>query len=263
VTAPATPYYNPFENSLSFEQFVLGQLVESFSEDGDTQIWALMLDATDITLQRNPDNWLELSHVVVHIEPHAHERIAADTALCDKIRDRLAGLLRSHGSVPVVIDIERRLPLISETWRTDQESRLRSEGLTNQARAVRSDASYPREDGLSFRSQQEVTVYRTLRQLQTRAPDELKFAVFPLPAGRIPAGNIWEPDFLITVNKRAGLIEVDGPHHRGRLANDVTRDRLWFSSGIAAIERILVEDTEDTVALQTLLARFISRLART
>ncbi|MGW1163786.1 hypothetical protein ACWD5Q_30435 [Streptomyces sp. NPDC002513] len=56
-----------------------------------------------------------------------------------------------------------------------------------------------------------------------------------------------------------GLIEVGGPHHRGRFAADTTRDWHWRNSGIVHIERILVEEASTDSDLDALVRPFLTR----
>jgi very-short-patch-repair endonuclease len=57
------------------------------------------------------------------------------------------------------------------------------------------------------------------------------------------------------------VIEVDGPGHRGKWANDRSRDQLLEDAGIAYVLRIAVEDTENPMALNALIDRLLGRLA--
>lgn len=68
------------------------------------------------------------------------------------------------------------------------------------------------------------------------------------------------PDFLVTHRGRAGVIEVDGPHHHGRAAADQSRDRQLEDAGIVLVERIVVEDVTNETGLDLSIERFLSRL---
>jgi hypothetical protein len=57
---------------------------------------------------------------------------------------------------------------------------------------------------------------------QGELPTDATTSIFPLPLGRVGVGNTWTPDFVVVREGRAGLIEVDGPHHGGRRAADAT-----------------------------------------
>lgn len=61
---------------------------------------------------------------------------------------------------------------------------------------------------------------------------------------------------------RVGIVQVDGPHHRGRYANEVSRRRVYLHSGIAEVDHLPVEDTENEDDLDEFVARFLKRLAR-
>jgi very-short-patch-repair endonuclease len=46
-----------------------------------------------------------------------------------------------------------------------------------------------------------------------------------------------EPDFLVIDSGRLGILEVDGPTHTGKAAQDHERDRLFRAHGIRVVER--------------------------
>lgn len=134
--------------------------------------------------------------------------------------------------------------------------------MSNQASRTSARTATPTlvRDGFVFESQAEVLVYEALKRAQAALPADATLCIFPLPMGRVGAGNAWTPDFLVAVAGKVGLIEVDGPHHRGRFAADATRDRHWRNSGIIHIERILVEETSTDAELDGLVRAFLTRL---
>ena len=58
-----------------------------------------------------------------------------------------------------------------------------------------------------------------------------------LPGARLRDAGVRAPDFVVIGNGRAGIIEVDGPHHFGatRKADDHTRDLHWDRCGVRTI----------------------------
>ena len=53
--------------------------------------------------------------------------------------------------------------------------------------------------------------------------------------------NTVEPDFLVWRDRKLGVLEVDGPWHTGRAADDHKRDRRLREHGIRVVERYPAE----------------------
>jgi very-short-patch-repair endonuclease len=83
-----------------------------------------------------------------------------------------------------------------------------------------------------------------------------------LAGGRLP-GRTWEPDVLVTYRGRAGVLEIDGPHHNRRRAFDTSREHLFRQSGVALVDRVTVEAIVNPDELMTILKRFLKWLAET
>ena len=86
-------------------------------------------------------------------------------------------------------------------------------------------------NGLKFRSQVETRIAKAL--------EERAAMYFPLPRARLGLRNsreTREPDFLVCHKGKWGILEVDGPHHTGRAADDHGRDRLFKQHGTKVIE---------------------------
>ncbi len=92
-------------------------------------------------------------------------------------------------------------------------------------------------------------------------PEFDSIAISPLAMLRV-RGRSFEVDFLVTHQGRCGVIEVDGTVHRGKWADDRSRDRLLEDAGIAYIDRIDVSDVHQPTELATFVRRFLGRLAR-
>lgn len=133
---------------------------------------------------------------------------------------------------------------------------------TNHARKVRTMSAFA-QDWLAFTNDGELQVYCALKKIQESVlPREETIGIFPLAGGRIP-GHTWEPDFLVTYKGRAGVLEVDGPHHTNRRALDTTREHLLRDAGVAYVDRIMVESLRDPDELNGALRRFLRRLSET
>jgi hypothetical protein len=147
-------------------------------------------------------------------------------------------------------------------WR-DQLRGVGGPRLTNHARKVRFEAKHPIEDDLHFTNEWEHRVYQVLKEKQAALPDDETIGIMPLCKMRV-LGATREPDFLITYKGRAGVIEVDGPHHEGpkRASNDHSRTRLLINAGVEWVDRLDVRDTTEQAEVQKFVNNFLSRLGR-
>ena len=181
--------------------------------------------------------------------------------VCERIAATL-GYVADRNGVENVAYVRARpvLPEVDKDWREAYAARLSSERPGNQARRESGLADKPIEDGLTFGSSEELRVYRALKGLQARFPQDDTFAIAPLPGVRLRAGHTWSPDVLVTGRGRALVIETDGPHHRGprRYADDRNRDLQWQRCGVPVV-RLAVEDISDDAALSDRLREEIHR----
>lgn len=114
-------------------------------------------------------------------------------------------------------------------------------------------------DGLKFGSEQEIVVYKALRAKQKRLPAEFSIGIIPGSALVTAEKRFW-PDFVVTYGKKAGGIEVDGPHHQGRAVADRSRENYLRDAGLTWVDRIAVEDTADPAELEQFVDTFLARL---
>jgi hypothetical protein len=249
---------------------ILAQTVALFAQRGDEQAVALLIDVqsvefgtTDEEAHREYDGRYYMTYyhrtAVLDVDDHLVPRFTAEVQ--DRVLETLS-YVAERSEVPHVkyIKVRPTLPQVDENWRETYAARLDADQPTNQARRERGIAQYPAEDGLTFGSAEELRVYRALRHLQARMPEDDTFAIVPLPGARLRAGHTWSPDFIVTGRGRAVVIEVDGPHHRTvlRRADDGNRDLQWRRCGIPVV-RLPVEDLKDE---QELDARLTEELRR-
>jgi hypothetical protein len=152
------------------------------------------------------------------------------------------------------------LPDVTYGWRQQLAEDLGGRRRTNQARRVREQSPRHAEDDLVFTNPGELRVYRALKRIQEdEYRREESFTIFPLPRGRIP-GATREPDFVVTCRGRTGVLGVDGPHHNQRWSHDTSSDHLYRDAGMAWVDRLSVEGTNDPTELDDALRRFLRRL---
>ncbi|MET7298222.1 hypothetical protein [Embleya sp. NPDC005575] len=236
---------------------ILAQTAFFLHEQGDVQAAALLLDVESMELvpgNRFGDWYMARLHVPGWLEERFAEEIVAriSTVLC-QVAER-------NGEEVQSVIVGTALPDVDANWRQTLQGLLSTDIVTNHAVRVSSPNPDLRRDGFVFESLEEVKVYSALKRAQSVLPSDATISIFPLPLGRVGAGNSWTPDFLIARCGKLGLLEVDGPHHRGRFGADATRDRHWRNSGIIHIERILVEETTDDKDLDDLVRAFLKRM---
>ncbi|MFD4119151.1 hypothetical protein ACFWSJ_37630 [Streptomyces niveus] len=161
------------------------------------------------------------------------------------------------------IGFRETLPSVGPDWREQLQGMLNGDRPTNQSRRSAPEKPQFIQDRLAFTNSGELRVYQALKHLQEKElPAEETISIFPLPNGRVP-GHTWEPDLLVAYRGRAGVLEIDGPHHRTRRAVDTSRDHLLRDAGIAFVDRITVEAVDSPQELMTSLKRFLRRLRET
>ncbi|MFZ4185530.1 hypothetical protein ACOZCG_31225 [Streptomyces pseudogriseolus] len=243
----------------SVEDTVLGQTAFFLQEKGDVQAAALLLDVEGI--KWTPGNWAGDWTVAELLVPGWLIERFSDEVL-ERIRPVLIEAAERHGVEASSVRAAPALPELGPDWRDALQERLSTDTVTNHAARVRDPRPELRREGFTFDSREELRVFEALKRAQSRlaAEGHDTITIFPLPLGRVGVGNSWTPDFVVVRDGRAGLIEVDGPHHRGRFGADTTRDRHWRNSGFVHIERILVEETAKDAELDTLVQAFLKRL---
>jgi hypothetical protein len=180
--------------------------------------------------------------IVLVVEPHLYRRYGE--AELGNIADAMRAVLTSSGKGIDIIDVRPTLPRqIGADWR----KQLKDDDSTrpsNHASRIKFEPRHPSEDGLHFTNEWEWRVYRVLKERQAALPDNETIGILPLPAMKVLKSVPVEPDFLITYRGRVGIIEVDGPHHKGRRSDDHSRERLLRNAGIKQIDRIDVRDVK-------------------
>ena len=87
-------------------------------------------------------------------------------------------------------------------------------------------------------------MYQVLQTLDAALTQPQRLSIAPNAGVRV-GDHTWEVDFLVTYNGQAGVIEVDGHHHKSRWANDRLGDEVLRDAGIAYVYRIPVEETNE------------------
>lgn len=111
---------------------------------------------------------------------------------------------------------------VEDEWRQQVRAGLDS-GPSNQGRPF-GTSKIITHSGLNYRSKAEVAIAEKLE-----TSEDILF----IPNSAAAAGKVQkEPDFLIFYRGKVGILEVDGPTHSGRLADDSLRDSFFQRQGI-------------------------------
>ncbi|MEU4673922.1 hypothetical protein AB0F91_39705 [Amycolatopsis sp. NPDC023774] len=254
------PFLDGQEKTRTMAESTVAHAVTLLLQRGDRDTAALVLDVEAIKVEYDDQNeeweiWLEVAPE--HYPRFTREWTETFSDVCKEISRRM-------GYYEFYLAVRETLPEVGPSWRDQLQDQLTSTRRpTNQARRARAEPPRFSQDYLAFTNQGEQTVYRALRQIQEQdLPSDETIGIYPLAGGRVP-GKTWEPDFLVTYRGRAGVLEVDGPHHNARRALDTTREHLLRDAGIAFVDRIMAEAVENSAELNAVLRRFLRRLRET
>ncbi len=223
---------------------------------GDAETAGLLAEVGELeTILWNTDFDYVGYKVVLKVEPHLLARFTEDALA--KVTKALNHAMADQGEVDEIV-ARPVLPRVGPDWR----KQLRAETgpkPTNQARRVRLEPQHPTEDGMHFTNTWEHGVYRVFKEQQAALPDNDTIGIMPLGAIRV-RGRTFEPDLLITYRGHAGVVEIDGPHHKGRASDDRSRDRLLQHAGVRYVDRIDVRDTTQRQDVEKFVTDFLKRL---
>jgi len=204
---------------------------------GDAATARLMLQVERWNLEWDDDG--REKDLVLEVDPANKQHFTDD--LLDQLKSLCKEVSNRFNLGVSWVWVRETLPVVGPGWRELVQRELHGERPTNQARRLQPAPRRWLEDNLAFTNEGEQRVYRLLKHRQESVLSaEDTIAIFPLPNGRI-AQRTWEPDFLVVYKGRAGILEIDGPHHNARRALDVTREHLMHDSGIAYVDRVPVE----------------------
>ncbi len=223
---------------------------------GDTETAGLLAEVAELEaiLWNTEDDYVGYK-VVLKVDPHLLVRFTDDVLV--RIERSLEHALADQGSVDEIV-VRPVLPRVGTDWRQQLRGETGAKP-TNQARRVRLEPEHPMEDGLHFTNRWEHGVYLILKERQAALPDNDTIGIMPLGAMRV-RGRTFEPDLLVTYRGNAGVIEIDGPHHKGRASDDRSRDRLLQHAGIRYVDRLDVRDTTQKADVEKFVTDFLKRL---
>jgi hypothetical protein len=241
-------------------ELLIQNVSQMFLDDGDAKIVALLAYSEVSAKETNYDNWdggqygytvyLEIAHFLYTYIKDEVEDVA------ETIKRKLDVFMHPYGNLWIEkIAISPQL-VNSKTWRDDTRGWLAGEGINNQGR-VRSDNIAGREcDGLLFRSQPEINLYKALKKEGvTFSP----LAVF-LKGGQTYSRI--EPDFIIIKEGITLCVEIDGDTvHTESPAEANARTRILSDEGVL-VERYSASECKTEGDARDLAKKIINTISR-
>jgi hypothetical protein len=239
---------------------VLGAAAILLHRQGDAEAATLAADVTtSFLIMWDSDFGVDQYKAMLEVEPHLLANYTDESL--ERIVDAMRMVTaRDPGMTVGYIEALPTIPEVSADWRKQLRTAFGPQP-TNQARRVRLEPQHPMDDGLHFTNEWEYKVYLVLRERQAILPDNETIGIMPLPAMRV-RGHTYEPDLLITYRGRAGVIEIDGPHHKGRASDDKSRERLLRHAGVHYVDRLDVQDTTQKAEVEKFVTDFLKQLGR-
>ncbi|MGW2930705.1 hypothetical protein ACWDA7_02280 [Streptomyces sp. NPDC001156] len=247
------------KNSAIVAEWLLGTTAVLAHHLGDTDSARLIADVTTAEIRLWNTEWGQEGYrVVLVVDPNLYPTY--DEPVLEKIAVHMRDVL--WGSKKQIEEVVARpsIPRLGVDWRKQIQT-ANGPKASNQGRKPQLEPRHPIEDQFHFTNEWELDVYRVLRERQESLPDSETIGIMPLGGMRV-RGWTFEPDLLITYRRYAGVIEIDGPHHKGRAAADRSRDRLFLNAGVKYVDRLNVEEVSSRAEVEKFVDNFLTRLTR-
>ncbi|MCX4912882.1 hypothetical protein [Streptomyces sp. NBC_00687] len=225
---------------------------------GHSDAAGLLVDAPSVSLKFVESDWgVDFFELLVDVDPSLVDRFTEEVS--ERILTTAKEVTeRDEGFEISSLRVRPILPEFTPNWRTELKTGMGPK-QSNHAHKVRSEPNHPTEGRLHFTNEWEHKVYAVLRDRQAQLEDNETIGIVPLALFKV-ATTVLEPDLLVTYRGYAGVIEVDGPHHKDRASSDKGRDRLLLNAGVKFVERIDVRDTTTKEEVEKFVTDFLKRL---
>jgi hypothetical protein len=239
---------------------IAGTLAHIAAAEGDTAVVAVLAVAEPqlvVTGFDNYDGGVEILTLYLNLPTEVYARLFRRREEIEaNILPMLQPLIKSYPGYWASEALLCAAQAPPENWRELAKAWLAGEGTNNQGR-VRSDNIASRTcDGLLFRSQPEIHLYRALKSAG------VSFAPLPVFVRGGQEYRRIEPDFVIVQNGLIAVIEVDGDtvHHETPVEAH-TRTTMLVHEG-AHVERVRASDCDTAQKAEHCATTILATLAR-
>ncbi|MCT9078576.1 hypothetical protein [Streptomyces fulvoviolaceus] len=247
------------QNSAIVGEWLLGTSALLMQHQGDVRAAELIADVTSLEVRLWNTQFDEEGYrVILVVEPSLYPRY--DEAALKNIGSAMRLVLGPAGKDVDEIHVRPEIPRLAAGWR-EQVKTANGPKPSNQGRKPRLEPRHPVEDQLHFTNQWERDVYRVLKKRQATLPDSETIGIMPLGGIRVRLRTL-EPDLLITYCGYVGVIEIDGPQHRGHAGVDHSRTRQLLHAGVKVVDRLNVEEVSSLAEVEKFVDDFLTQLGR-
>jgi hypothetical protein len=229
---------NPSRQLTNDIEALLATSARLFASEGSLREVAILANAEPSIDWCGENFGQNIYHLYLQVPHYLYSQISDEIEVCeDLILKKARILLKPYPDELAYLTIS---PILSagEEWREKANNWATGKGVNNQGRVRSNNIASIQEDGLLFRSQNEVLFYKALKSLG------VSFA--PLPVF-IRGGEKYrriEPDFVIVKNGVVLVVEVDGDTvHNETPAEAHDRTTMLRHEGVH-IERIRASECQ-------------------
>lgn len=237
---------------------LLASMTDVLKQRGAALEIAVLVNAKPNAFTSNYDNWNGGTYgytLNLSVPPHVYgvlsedDRRAAERVLLEVVNVYFRG--RDNESMDAVLISPALAEAVDASWRQSANDWLRGAGISNQGRVRSTNIASREYDGLLFRSDAEIRLYKALKaQGVTFAP----LPVF-LRGGKDYARL--EPDFVVIKDGMIVVVEVDGDtHFRETAAEAQARLVPMEHEGVKVVR--LTNDKIDTDEKAAKVARYLA-----
>lgn len=185
-----------------------------YTEYDDQEIPDFETPYLDYIQDKNKQMWR--CSVILYIESSLLHKIENDVTILLKEAIELSMQPSKDGAIPYIytFDLMAQRITATETWRQDFLNILKSGESLNQGKFIREEKLVS-WNNMRFASMEEMLLAQALEKVK-KTRDNLKLVYFPNCLARVLVDgtnvNMY-PDFLICINGKWGILEVNGKQH--------------------------------------------------
>jgi hypothetical protein len=240
---------------------VLASMFEMLKQEGAAREIAILVASDVRGYQSSYDNWNGGTYgysLTLAVELPLYSRLTdADRKVASKTFERVAKHFFSESENENFEQVHITPRAVkNDRWREEAQEFLAGHGISNQGR-VRSDNIASREcDGLLFRSEAEIHLYRALKA------SGVTFAPLPVFLRGGKAYSRLEPDFVLLKDGIVMVVEVDGDTYHRELPADAHARLAPLDHEGAKIERVRAEECSSAEAAKVCAERLLAILEK-